>query len=393
METGRPEFGPPGEGEEQAAVADIMAQAFAMTPQEGAAWLEKAGRSNLRVLRERGTVTATALPIHMGQWFGGRRVAMAGIGGVGVAPGARGGGAATRLMQRTLQELRSLGFPISVLYPATQPLYRRVGYEQAGARFESRVQASRLDFKERTPQVRPVKPADLPAVQELYRRHASTRQGYLDRGSYVWDRVFHPRSETAYGFVLEGAQGLEGYVWLVRRRKMDLLQELFLTDYVVATPAAGRRLLAFLGDHRSLAQEVVWTGGPMDPLLLLMREQTYQVKLLFHWMMRVLDVPAALEARGYPAGVSGTLHLHVEDDLFPENRGSFTLEVSGGTGHVQRGGGGLMSLDVRALAPLYTGFLTADALRSVGSLVADDATVRLAATLFSGPPPSLPDMF
>jgi len=393
METGRPEFGPPGDGEEQAAVADIVAQAFAMTPQESAAWVEKAGLANLRVLREKGMVTATALPIPMGQWFGGRRVAMAGIGGVGVAPSARGGGAATRLMQRTLQELRSLGFPLSVLYPATQPLYRRVGYEQAGARFELRVQAPRLDFKERTLQVRPVKPADLPAVQELYRRYASTRQGYLDRGPYVWDRVFHPRNETAYGFVVEGANGLEGYVWLVRRRKVDLQQEIFLTDSVVSTPAAGRRLLSFLGDHRSLAQEVVWTGGPMDPLLVLMREQTYQVKLLFHWMMRVLDVPAALESRGYPAGVSGTLHLHVEDDLFPENRGSFTLEVSGGTGHVQRGGGGLMSLDVRALAPLYTGFLTAEALRSVGALVADDATVRLAATLFSGAPPALPDMF
>ena len=63
-------------------------------------------------------------------------------------------------------------------------------------------------------------------------------------------------------------------------------------------------------------------GGPMDPLLLLMREQDYQVKLLFHWMLRVLDVPAALEARGYPAGVSGTLHLEVEDELFPENRGA-----------------------------------------------------------------------
>jgi predicted acetyltransferase len=296
-------------------------------------------------------------------------------------------------MQRTLQELRSLGFPISVLYPATQPLYRRVGYEQAGARFEIRAQAARLDFKERTLQVRPVKPTDLPAVQELYRRYASTRQGYLDRGPYVWDRVFHPRAETAYGYVVEGANGVEGYVWLVRRRKVDLQQEIFLTDYAVSTPTAGRRLLSFLGDHRSLAQEVVWTGGPMDPLLLLMHEQTYQVKLLFHWMLRVLDVPAALESRGYPAGVSGTLHLHVEDDLFPENRGSFTLEVSGGTGHVQRGGGGLMSLDVRALAPLYTGFLTADALRSVGVLVADDATVRLASTLFSGAPPALPDMF
>jgi predicted acetyltransferase len=370
-----------------------MAQAFAMTPTESTTWVEKAGAPNLRVLRQQGVVAATAVPIPMGQWFGGRRVGMAGVGGVGVAPGARGGGTATRLMQRLLHELRGQGFPLSVLYPATQTLYRRVGYEQAGARYEIRMETHSLDFKERSLQVRPVKPADLPVIQELYRRHASSRQGYLDRGPYVWDRVFHPRSETAYGFLVEGAQGVEGYTWLVRRRKVDLIQEIFLTDIVASTPAAARRLLNFLGDHRSLAREVVWTGGPADPLLMLLREQSYQVKLLFHWMVRVLDVPSALESRGYPAGISGTLHLQVEDDLFPENRGNFTLEVTGGMGRVQRGGSGLLRLDVRALAPLYTGFLSPEALRSVGALAADEDSLRLAGALFSGTAPALPDMF
>ena len=137
----------------------------------------------------------------------------------------------------------------------------------------------------------------------------------------------------------------------------------------------------------------VWTGSQSDPLLLLLPEQTYQVKLLFHWMMRVLDVPAALEARGYPQGVSGTLHFEVQDALFAENRGCFILEVSGGTGHIRRGGNALMRLDIRAFAALYTGFLSPEALRSVGALVADDATVRLATTFFCGPSPALPDMF
>ncbi|WP_224364075.1 GNAT family N-acetyltransferase [Hyalangium versicolor] len=393
METGKPEFGPPDGADELAAAADIIAQSFAMTPADGGSWVEKARATNLRVLREQGSVTATALPIPMGQFFCGRRVTMAGIGGVGVAPSARGQGAATRLMRHTLQELRTQGFALSVLYPATQPLYRRVGFEQAGSRYEIRVQAHGLDFSERSLQLRPVKDSDLPVIQELYRRSAASRQGYLDRGPYVWDRVFNPRNETAYGFLVEGANGVEGYLYLVRRRKVDILQEIALTDFVALTPAAGRRLLSFLGDHRSLAREVVWTGSQMDPLLLLLPEQTYQVKLLFHWMLRVLDVPAALESRGYPPGVSGTLHFELEDELFPENRGNYILEVSGGAGHVRRGGNSLMHMDIRAFASLYTGFLSPDALRSVGALVADDASVRLATTFFSGPAPALPDMF
>jgi predicted acetyltransferase len=117
------------------------------------------------------------------------------------------------------------------------------------------------------------------------------------------------------------------------------------------------------------------------------------VRLLFHWMTRVLDVSAALEARGYPQGAAGTLHFELEDDLFPDNRGSFILEVSAGTGHVRRGGNALMRMDIRAFASLYTGFLSPEALRSVGALTADDATVRLATTFFTGPAPALPDMF
>ncbi|HEX8705018.1 MAG TPA: GNAT family N-acetyltransferase [Myxococcaceae bacterium] len=392
MEQGKQDFGPPV-AEEKTAVADIGSQAFAVSPADGNTWVEKVGLSNFRVLREGGEVVGTAVPIAMGQWYGGRRVAMAGIGGVGVAPGARGRGTATRLMQRVLQELRGAGMPLSVLYPSTQPLYRRVGYEQAGSRYEIRVPVHGLDFAERTLSLRPVKPADHAALQEVYRRHAAARHGYLDRSAYNWDRVMHPRNETAYGFLVEGAQGVEGYLYLVRRRVVDLKQELFLTDFVALTPAAARRLLSFLGDHRSLALEVAWTGTPADPILFMLREQDYQVKLLFHWMLRVLDVPRALEARGYPAGTSGTLHLEVEDDLFPENQGRFLLEVAGGQARVSRGGEGRVKLHVRTLAPLYSGFLSLEALRTSGALVADDASVATAAALFSGSPPALSDMF
>ncbi|AKJ06801.1 putative acetyltransferase [Archangium gephyra] len=396
MDTTAPDFGPPQGERENTQAEDIRAQAFALTPEDARGWQQKveAGEAQLRVLREGGSVAATIVLIPMGQWFNGRRVPMVGIGGVGVAPERRGQGTATRLMRTALRELRSQGAPLVSLYPATQPLYRRVGFEQSGSRFEIRAQLHGLDFQERTLALRPVGEADLPALREVYRRHAQRQQGWIDRTGYTWSRVTHPKGETAYGYLVEGSAGIEGYVFLTRRVvSQGMWQELNLTDLVALTPAAGRRLLSFLGDHRSMAQEMVWRGGPADPLLFLLREQTYEVKHLLHWMLRLLDVPAALQARGYPAGLSGALHLEVDDELFPENRGRFVLEVENGEAEVRPGGDGDMKLHVRALAPLYSGFLSPAALLSTGALEADESALRTATAFFSGPPPAMPDMY
>jgi len=70
--------------------------------------------------------------IPMGQWWGSQRVPMTGIAGVGVTPEYRGTGVAIALVQDTVKELHRQGVPLSVLYPATQHLYRKAGYEQAG---------------------------------------------------------------------------------------------------------------------------------------------------------------------------------------------------------------------------------------------------------------------
>jgi predicted acetyltransferase len=395
MESPTPRLSVPQGEQELASVQDILSQAFGTPPADHQLWMQRieSGSALLKVLHEGGTVTATVVLIPMGQWFGGRRVPMVGIAGVGVAPARRGLGTGTRLMRAALREVREQA-PLSTLYPATQPLYRKVGFEQAGSRFETRVQVLGLDFNDRTLALRPIEPSDLPALHEVYRRYAQRQQGWLDRGPYIWNRITQPRGELAYGYLVEGPSGIEGYLYLSRRHLSEFhKQELLLHDLLFSTPAAGRRLLSFLGDHRSLAVDVVWRGGAVEPLLYLLREQTYQVKHLYHWMMRVLDVPAALQARGYPEGISGALHLEVDDDLFPENRGRFVLEVEGGQARVRAGGQGAMRLHVRALASLYSGFLSPEALRVNGALEADEASLRTATALFSGPPPTLPDMF
>ena len=67
------------------------------------------------------------------QWWGGRRVPMAGVAGVVVAPEYRGRGVGSMLMRGVLQRgASSKGFPLTALYPATTVMYRHLGYEFGG---------------------------------------------------------------------------------------------------------------------------------------------------------------------------------------------------------------------------------------------------------------------
>jgi len=102
-----------------AGFARVLAHSFARTETETAQWLARHARSDLRVLTDTGNgrVVAGLILIPMGQFFGGRSVPMHGVAGVGVAPEARGQGAAAELMRCALREMPAAGFPISGLYP------------------------------------------------------------------------------------------------------------------------------------------------------------------------------------------------------------------------------------------------------------------------------------
>jgi predicted acetyltransferase len=76
-----------------------------------------------------------------------------------------------------------------------------------------------------------------------------------------------------------------------------------------------------------------------------------------------------------------------------ENNGQFVLTVSGGRGEVTRGGKGELQLDVRALAPLYTGLFTPYQLQLTGQIVATDDALTVATQLFTGSEPWMPDKF
>lgn len=385
----------PADDAELAALAAILGQVF--TVDEGAkgarAWFDRAGVENLRVVRRGGAVAGGLLVIPMGQWFGGRSVPMAGIAGVGIAPEHRGGGTATDLMAGTLRGLRAEGFAISTLYPATQTVYRRVGYERAGVKVRYRIPTKSIDVRERGAGVRRATEADHPAIEACYRRRAAASNGNLDRGPYIWARA-RGGKDGAHGYVVEEAGEVTGYAYFVHEQTPDFIPDLACTDLAATTSAAARRLLGFFADHRSLAGSLRWLGAPCDPLAFHLREQAEVVhEIDMHWMLRVLDLGRAVAERGFAPGTAAELHLDVADDLIEENRGRFVVRVGDGRGTAERGGRGDVRIDVRGLASLYTGSAGPAELSASGQVEGAPAAVAAAAAAFAGPFPWLAEHF
>lgn len=384
--------------EEIDAFYPILIESLFFPPDGGEAWPDQEGVDNFRLVRRDDELVGGMTVQRMGQWFGGRSVPVGAVRCVAVRPDARAGGVAAFLMRESLLELCEAGFGLAALYPATQRLYRRAGYETAGSRVDWLFDLHRLEVRERSIGVRQGGPDDLPLMQELYRSRVRQAQGPFDRSEWMWTRVTRAGLEETPRaiWIFEGDQGPEGYAITHREggwQQPDRMK-VVVRDHVTTTRAASMRLLALLGDHRSIVGQAVITGGPTLPLIHVMPQPVWTPPHKSgSWMLRIVDVQAALAGRGYQAGRVGRLELEVVDDVLEANCGRFVLEVADAEAEVHEGGSGSLRIDVRGLAALYSGFSTARELRSVGLVDGPGTQLDLATSLFAGPAPWMPDHF
>jgi predicted acetyltransferase len=212
--------------------------------------------------------------------------------------------------------------------------------------------------------------------------------GALDRGDYIWDRVFAPRTGAMTGYVVEDASqpgGIGGYVFLrLKPPAGPGRYEVHVTDLVATSPDAAATLWSFLAGFGSMAEDLVFTAGIMHPLFTLIDEPRW-LRLTFkdYWMLRIVHVENALLARGYAKAVSAELHLDITDESLPANSGRYTLTVERGVPRVTRGGEGTFKADIRGLAQLYSGQYAPAVLATAGRIAASAEELDAARALFA----------
>ncbi|KOP27559.1 acetyltransferase [Hapalosiphon sp. MRB220] len=378
--------------EELKRLGEILGQCFIGRLEDQESYINIIGVDNFRILHQKGQIAGGLAIIPMGQWWGSQRVPMGGIAAVGIAPEYRGTGAAITMIQHTLKELHTRSVPISVLYPATQRLYRKAGYEQAGNFCTWEIPCDTLSTtKQPLPVVRVE--FDMQVLNQLYQQKARVINGHLDRYQAIWNSLSKPdENETVYTYLIGSINQPEGYI-IFSQHRTEEGSILRIKDWALLTTAAVQSFWNFIASHRSQIKKVRWRSSVIDYLGLVLPEQTAKIKSTMRWMLRVIDVVKALEMRGYSPGIQTEVHLEIQDDLFAENNGKFILTVSNGRGEVTSGGKGELQLNIKGLAPLYTGLFTPQQLQLAGKLTATESALLAATQIFTGPSPWTPDFF
>jgi len=257
---------------------------------------------------------------------------------VTVAPSYRRRGLLRAMMTRQLQDVVDRGAePVALLWASEHAIYGRYGYGETLSRLRlsgptrTMAFAPYVDFGDGS--VGEVDREDfLPIATRLREGWLADRPGALTRSAAWWDiRLHDPEAwrdgGSAYRFALHftGDGQPDGYTYFrVKDAGPHGGAEVTVADLDAATPPAYAALWRFLL-NLDLVRSFRRPDAPVEePLRLLVSDpRAITTETADGTYARIVDVPAALEARRYPVEVD--LVLRVGDDLLPQNNGGFRL--------------------------------------------------------------------
>jgi predicted acetyltransferase len=258
---------------------------------------------------------------------GGAVLPMAGVTWVAVAPTHRRRGVLRALLTELHGRMR--GYPIAGLEASEAAIYGRFGYGPATIAHELKVHRREARFHADVPDpggVRLVRPAEHSAqVQDIYERWRRQTPGGVYCPPQLWNDVLADREDSRRGgsayFCLLHADGYA--IYRVHRSGEEKNAE--VEELRAITPDAHIALWRALLGMDLIATVTAWTN-PDDVLPYLLTDSRLVKASLIEdglWL-RMLDIPAVLEARTYAADLSVVLDI-CADDLGPGGR--FALEV------------------------------------------------------------------
>lgn len=309
--------------------------------------------------------TATSFPVTAAV-PGGAALPMAAVTRVGVRADHTRRGVLTAMMRAQLTDLAGRGEPLASLRASEARIYGRFGYGLASRGRDVRVRAERTAWRAGAPGGGTVRLLDrdgaVPVLRQMHDGLALHRPGGITRPEHWWSGMLgrrldegehvlvavHTGADGDDGFAVGGVSGSRGgfderalVLWDLHARDVDATAGLW-------------RFLLEIDLVRSVEASLRPLDEPLELLLADPRECAVAGQQDETWL-RILDVPAALEARSY--GAAPPVLLAVHDDLLVANSGIYRI-ADGTAERVGPLGGPAdpdLECDVAGLAMAYLG--------------------------------------
>jgi predicted acetyltransferase len=328
---------------------------------------------------------------------GARTVPCAGVLAVGVLPTHRRRGILRRLMRTQIDDIREQGQPVAYLWASEASIYQRFGYGVGTLMGSFKIRRTDIPFVRslETPgRIRLVdKDEAMKVMPTVYDAVRARRPGFVTRDEIRWTDLFRDTERDRDGasplfYALhETDAGPDGY--LAYRAKEEWVPSLgpnstiMIEELLNSSDDAYAALWRFVLDI-DLVRTVKGFKRPVDePLLhMLLEPRAVDLSVRDGTWLRLVDLPAALQARGY-AG-EGRLVLEVRDPFCSWNEGRWELEAGPDGGAVKSSDAEPdLVLHVDDLAAMYLGAVRAFSLARARRVEGSPQAVARADALFA----------
>lgn len=327
-----------------------------------------------------------------GEWL-----PLAGVTGVASPPEHRRKGLVREMMRAALREYRDRGWPLSALRPFDEGFYARLGWA-TGCRYETATVDPAALSRVGAPvpgEFRRIHPGDYERLVPVYEEWLAGRDLATRRSADWWrDRVFQDWSSELYCYAVERDGEVRGYLLY----SVDDGGETTLSvdEMAYRDGEAYLELLRFCYHHEAQVDAVELVGPDATRVLEVVEDRgAVETGVRPGQMVRVVDVPAALEALPYPGVDRAAVTVAVADDHAPWNEATWRIRVVDGAATVtETDAAPDAELDVGTLSGLLVGHRSVERARAAGDLVlGDPGAADTLAALFPEGDPYLPESF
>jgi len=190
-------------------VLDVLDRAFTETPytyfERHLFYDPTLEYSHTRILLEGGRIVSTVQIFPRTLYYKGQQIPFGGLGNVGTDPAYRRRGYASRLVRDAIAQMKSQGFPLSLLFTGINPFYEHFGYVTV-PRTRYILRAHQLSYPTNSVRVFD-RHRDFQKVQRIYEHFNRNRIGPVVRDETYWKALFRLVDESPDLFLVLEEKG------------------------------------------------------------------------------------------------------------------------------------------------------------------------------------------